>query len=225
MGSEEFSSASITPWLHLPSLVWNWEQQTGLGSAEPACCEPGAGEGVHLSEVQSGDGVPLSKVKQGMVFFSQSCKQGMVCPSQRCKQPNQGMVTPLAPSWHHPSASTAILSIQSSHLCISVCPWRALRRNHTLLFHLPSSLCHLDRACPQLSLPSRPNKPSSLLLPFCRASLRCLTRREFILLHSEGCLQFIKYIRGVNDFLKKDPNCLMFFQLISCCYLPKSGGQ
>lgn len=49
----------ITPWLHLPFLVWNWEQQTGLGSAEPACCEPWAGEGVLLSKVQTGDSVPF----------------------------------------------------------------------------------------------------------------------------------------------------------------------
>lgn len=53
-----------TPWPHLPFLVCfrKLRIETGVGSAEPACCEPwaGGGGGVPLSEVHTDDGVPLS---------------------------------------------------------------------------------------------------------------------------------------------------------------------
>lgn len=65
-----WAQPGITPWIHLPFLdcFRTGRTETGLGSAEPACSEPRAGEGVPLSKVQRADGddaVPLSGVQTG----------------------------------------------------------------------------------------------------------------------------------------------------------------
>lgn len=139
--------------------------------------------------------------KHGWAQLSLHKGQGMVC-FHECEQWAGDGVPPSIPPLQALQCYWGREAHVGAALSTSVCVLSVLgkREPHTPAF-LISLLWHLDRALPQLFLPCSAiqMKANTCLLPSRRPRFAAIPAAHFSF-PAPSCLQFIKYLKGVNDF-------------------------